>query len=249
MTEGDGMFNLDSDSDDEDELEHSGAPFAYQSPGILAQSSSTTRRIKVGPPQDSDVKGKKYPPQLMLQKIEKIVHKISMKLSVEMVSAPAGDSNMLFDPMKSLDSCSAMSSEGDVTTQLQLDALKKKKAVYDAFDRLLGLETRTANPVARISSIFLGPLMRVIRAAIFVVRVAFHIATWRDPYLSFWAGVCQLLLLLILIIFPWRGFFFLVVMGCFGPQVSKRRSVLLVFQNDPILLISALKRIYFFEST
>ena len=218
---GDGLFNLDSDSEDEDE-EQNGGLAAYQSSAALFRSTPSSRRIKVGPPQNTDVRGRKIPPQIILQKIERIIHKVSMKLSVEMVSAPPC-ATMPHPEGSSMDvgSCSALLADSDDGGNGQTSAHRKKKMIHDAFDRLLGLNTKSANPVVRIASSYLGPLMRIIRVATFVVRISFHISTWRDPFLSFWVFVGLLIVLFVLIIFPWRNFFLLLVMGSVGPQVSE----------------------------
>eukprot|EP00588_Corethron_pennatum_P028094 CAMPEP_0194312896 /NCGR_PEP_ID=MMETSP0171-20130528/9804_1 /TAXON_ID=218684 /ORGANISM="Corethron pennatum, Strain L29A3" /LENGTH=1043 /DNA_ID=CAMNT_0039067617 /DNA_START=148 /DNA_END=3279 /DNA_ORIENTATION=+ len=63
-----------------------------------------------------------------------------------------------------------------------------------------------------------GPAMQFVSCILFILRAAFNVFTWKDPFLSFWA-VCFLFALTILFyITPWRA-----VMGCggivaFGPQ-------------------------------
>eukprot|EP00588_Corethron_pennatum_P011994 CAMPEP_0194275060 /NCGR_PEP_ID=MMETSP0169-20130528/7997_1 /TAXON_ID=218684 /ORGANISM="Corethron pennatum, Strain L29A3" /LENGTH=328 /DNA_ID=CAMNT_0039018435 /DNA_START=469 /DNA_END=1455 /DNA_ORIENTATION=- len=63
-----------------------------------------------------------------------------------------------------------------------------------------------------------GPAMQFVSFILFILRAAFNVFTWKDPFLSFWA-VCFLFALTILFyIIPWRA-----VMGCggivaFGPQ-------------------------------
>jgi len=65
-----------------------------------------------------------------------------------------------------------------------------------------------------------GPAMQFVSCILFILRAAFNVFTWKDPFLSFWA-VCFLFALTILFyITPWRA-----VMGCggivaFGPQVG-----------------------------
>lgn len=78
---------------------------------------------------------------------------------------------------------------------------------------------RHTNPVTEITSSYLGPLMRIFRILCTLTRVIFNVGVWSDPYLSFWVLCFLILLLLVLIVFPWRLFFFAVGIICFGPQV------------------------------
>lgn len=217
----DSMFGLDLDGDlDDEEQDQEGAPFAYRDQGGLIQSSDSTRRIKLGPPQDADVRGRKIPPQVQLQKVEKLIHKASCKVSVELVTVPATvESSSASGPGHPTGSAALMTNDSSRTLEEQISALKKRKAVYDEFDKLLGLQTRTANPVLRIMSSFLGPLMRMIRVFIFVFRISFHISTWKDPFLSFWCLVFLAFVCLVLIVFPWRTFFLVAITATLGPQV------------------------------
>ena len=208
---GDDLFNLDDNEDEE--IEQSGVPFAYQDSTSLVKSSTAARRIRPGPPQDTEMAGRKIPPQVQLQKIERLMHKLSMKVSVEMVSAP---SHAVLSPESR-----AKEAENHTAVDAHAEAFHTKKAVYDEFDKLLGHHERTANPVTRIMSSFLGPLMRMIRVAIYIFRIVFHISTWRDPFLSFWVLAFLGLLFVILVIFPWRKFFLLLTIALLGPQVSE----------------------------
>ena len=215
----DAMFGLDLDGDLKDEEpEQEGIPFGHhQRRHSLFESTTEARRIKLGPPQDADVRGRKIPPQVQLQKVEKTLHKLSGKVSVELVHAPSvidigsGGSNDIDG--------SGMGGESDDAMQDQISALKKRKAVYDEFDKQLGLQSRSPNPVFRLMSSFLGPLMRMIRVFVFIFRISFHVSTWRDPFVSFWVLVALALLCLVLIVFPWRSFFLLLVLVLLGPQV------------------------------
>jgi hypothetical protein len=217
---GDAMFGLDDD-DFNDDQEQDGAHFAYQNQGSLIQSAASTRRIR-SPPQDVDVKGGKTPPQVALQKVEKQVHKASRKVAVEVVSVPAFvETTSASTEFNAGSSAVTTDSEKMIA---QADALRNRKAVYDEFDRLLGLQSKSANPVMRIMSSFMGPLMRMMRVLVFLFRIMFHVSTWRDPFLSFWFLVFLSILCLILIVFPWRSFFFLVIAASLGPQVCRRNA-------------------------
>lgn len=208
---GDDLFNLDENEDEE--VEQSGVPFAYQDSTSLVKASTAARRIRLGPPQDTEMKGRKIPPQVQLQKIERIMHKISMKVSVEMVSAP---SHAVVTPESP-----AHQAENKDPSNAHDEAFQTKKAVYDEFDKLLGHYERTANPVTRMISSFLGPLMRMIRVVVYVIRIMFHVSTWRDPFLSFWVLVFLGVLFVILVVFPWRKLFLLLTFVLLGPQVSE----------------------------
>jgi hypothetical protein len=222
----DAMFGLDlEDGDlDEEEEEQEGIPFAHQSQSGMIQSHGSTRRIKLGPPQNVDVRGRKIPPQVQLQKAEKMLHKRSFKVSVELVHTPATESGASA-PTGSVEFTGGLSNELTKALQESATNVKKKKAIYDEFDRLLGLQTRTANPVMRILSSFLGPLQRMLRVFIFIFRISFHISTWKDPFLSFWCFVVLSSVCLILIIFPWRSFFLIAITVSLGPQVMTKSIV------------------------
>jgi hypothetical protein len=100
----------------------------------------------------------------------------------------------------------------------------KEKQNFDEFDRLLGFRVRNPNPILRITSSFLGPLMRIIRIVIYATRISFNLTTWRDPFLTFWAFSFLCTLTLVLLIFPWRAFFFLTCTALLGPQnIAVRR--------------------------
>jgi hypothetical protein len=168
------------------------------------------KRLKVGPPQDTDIKGKtKTPPQVHLSKVETKLHKASFGLSVELIHPP-------------------LSYDQPQKTVANMGSSATKKQVMDDFDRLLGLNDRSANPIIRIASSFLGPLMRMIRIFLYLVRISFHVTTWRDPYLTFWIFIGLSLLCIILIMFPWRSLFSILTIALVGPQVrrvDRRRSV------------------------
>jgi hypothetical protein len=211
----DGEMEPDPDPDDDDDgpgTSYGDSPYGDVKPSV----SSTIRKIKVGPAQNSDEKGggKKVTPQESLLQVERMLHKSSRGISVEMVNTPAA---VAVEVTGSLSKSSA--------AQAQLDAIKaKKKVPLDEFDKLL--QVKNSNPVHRIASSFLGPLMRMIRIPIYLMRVSLNVATWRDPYLSWWVFLFLSLLFLILLVFPWRSFFFLLSLVCLGPQVSPPRCFL-----------------------
>jgi len=211
---GDTMFDMDNleDEDEEEELDGQAA-YGYGEQGSRRAKS----RVHLGTPQNNDVAGRKVPPQVTLKKIEYLFHKWSWKVAYELVAAP---------PMESEGaSVSAYAKEKENKEYKDLDESEKKAAAalkrkypLDEFDKLLALEFKSANPVNRILASFLGPMMRMGRTVIYVIRIAFNATTWRDPFLSFWIFMALLALFLLLLVFPWKLFFFLATVILVGPQ-------------------------------
>lgn len=160
-----------------------------------------------------DAGGASVPPQVTVKRVENLFHKRSYSVAVEKVVVP---------PSKEL----VQSTENDHnnseltinTEHIEKRMEEKRKAYLDEFDKLLGLQSRSANPINRIMSTFLGPLMRVLRIPVFIFRICFNAYTWRDPYLSFWLFCSMCVTLLVLMAFPWRLFFLVATIGCVGPQ-------------------------------
>lgn len=202
-TTGDGLLGdddwMESSSDEQDsEDENDGNKKRI---GITVKKS-----ILIGPAQNADVStSKRVPPHVHLKKIENNLHKFSKKVSVEKI---------MTQPYTNSSSLEALTKQQPESS----DILSMKKVYWDEFDRALGLVSRTSNPVLRVTSTFLGPLMRMIRILIYVVRIVFNISTWRDPYASFWVFIYLTGFIIFLYIFPWRPFFFLSTILCFGPQ-------------------------------
>jgi hypothetical protein len=212
---GDNLFDMESDNE-EDSLDENLDFGLKRRAARFGEGKEVKRRIRTGPPQDNDVIGRKVPPQLVLKKAEHTLHKLSKSVSVELVhETPKVQSEIAL----STDVSNAGSKMIAPSPELQAKMQKKaRKMPYDDFDRLLGLQSRGGNPVHRIMASFLGPLMRMIRVAVFLVRISFNAATWRDPYLSFWILFFLVVMCLVLMVFPWRSFFFLSSVICLGPQ-------------------------------
>lgn len=186
--------------------------YTAQSGGIFSSGvHSTYRRIRVGPPQDNDKRGPKVPPQANLKKIEKNCHKASMGIALEKIHAPA----LLPENMEKV----------EVRADTGVESSTKKKMNQDEFDKLLGLQMRTANPVSRIVSSFLGPIMRIQRIVLYACRIAFNVSTWRDPFLSSWVFLVLLFMFIVSLLFPWRKFFFVSTTVLFGPQVRDQTLI------------------------
>lgn len=202
-----GMYGIDEEPQDEDEelqgkFKEAEEVVVIAPKAGLFEREANKKQLKVGPPQDTDKKGKtKTPPQVHLKKVETRLHKFSLGLSVELIHPP-------------------QSYDQPEKAEANLGSSAVKKQVMDDFDKLLGLNERSANPINRIASSFLGPLMRMIRILLFFVRILFHLTTWRDPYLTSWLFIFLSMLGLVLTIFPWRTFFLILTVALFGPQVN-----------------------------
>ena len=66
----------------------------------------------------------------------------------------------------------------------------------------------------------LGTLTRMKLVPNLIFRFLFNLFTWRDPYLTFWFSNLLFCLIIVLIVFPWRLFFFSLALVLLGPQVS-----------------------------
>lgn len=212
--EGDGMLdgaeygyeNMD-ESDEEDTGEESPNKNKRKARILEAGKASKHRRIRIGPQQNNDKSGsKKLPPQAHLSKVENMLHRASKNISVEHVYFPPPQLQTQLGK-----EVNAKGPAGDVLTA-------KEKKHYDEFDKLLGYRLKNPNPIVRITSSFLGPLMRIIRIVIYTVRISFNLCTWRDPYLTFWVFSFLCILAIVLLIFPWRSFFFFSSIVLLGPQ-------------------------------
>ena len=213
--EGDNAFmQSDDEADDEGLMTHTGAPIAE------------SRRLPVGPPQDCDVKPiKRVPPQVMLARAESTLHSLTFGLSMDQVfhSSLAVGKRLSSLASQHCDSSSSMQDPSGTKTQSR----RSRRSLLDEFDKRLGFGTTSKNPVAGITASFLGPIMRMFRIFLVATRVVFNIGVWRDPFLSFWVLCFLVVLMIILIIFPWRCFMFFAGFICFGPQnILVRRRLL-----------------------
>ena len=208
----DGFGDMDSDSDeDEEEDDEEERNQAQGGKGRIfkAGKASATRRIRVGPEQNADKSGfKKQPPQVHLSRVEHMLHRASKNISVEHVHFPP--------PHLQLNMGKEYNAKGPASDVITA----KEKQNFDEFDRMLGFRTKNPNPILRITSSFLGPLMRIIRIVIYATRIGFNVTAWTDPFLTFWVFAFLCTLMFVLIIFPWRTFFLLSTVIFLGPQVS-----------------------------
>lgn len=61
-----------------------------------------------------------------------------------------------------------------------------------------------------------------------IFRAGFNLFTYRDPYLSFLFQIGLTILMCVLVVFPWRLFFFVIGFALVGPQVSRLYFVTMV---------------------
>ena len=89
---------------------------------------------------------------------------------------------------------------------------------------------------AKIAS-YGAPGLESLKVLLSLFRAVFNLFTWRDPILTsiFFFGV--VLLLCVLLVFPWRLFFFLVGFGSVGPQVNKHMLMVNNFIKFVIIAI------------
>lgn len=219
---GDDGFDMESASDEDDEADLEGTDYNYkrvaQAQKMAKGKTRLVQRVKLGPPQDSDVKGKKVPPQVSLKKMESLLYKLSRNVAVEFVHS---------GPQNAGEDVDIDTGMAPLPKELkQKMALKAKKAQADEYDKILGSTVSYTNPIQRIMSSFMGPVMRMMRVFIFIARICYNLSAWRDPILSFWLLVILVMLFFISLVFPWRSFFFLTSIAAMGPQNLFVRRIL-----------------------
>lgn len=78
--------------------------------------------------------------------------------------------------------------------------------------------TPKADPIMAFVGEFGAPALDILKVALSVFRSLFNLFMWRDPFLSSLFFFGAVFFLLILLVFPWRLFFFVVGLVAFGPQ-------------------------------
>ncbi len=74
------------------------------------------------------------------------------------------------------------------------------------------------NPMVAKMSEYIAPALEGVKVGLSIWRAGFNLFTWSDPFLTFLFLCGSICLLCLLIIFPWRIFFFLLGFGSTGPQ-------------------------------
>lgn len=208
-------FDLDDDIDEGAGRDN--APKQHY--GYGDPSSDADKRILYSAQNVDDAGGAAVAPQVTVKRVENMFHRRSYSVAVEKVVVPP--------PKEDVQPDAQHQSELHLNTeQIEKQIEEKRKAYLDEFDKLLGLHSRSANPINRIMATFLGPLMRVLRIPIYIFRIGFNAYTWRDPYLSFWVFTFLCLALLVLMAFPWRFFFLVATIVGLGPQNIALRGYL-----------------------
>ena len=105
-----------------------------------------------------------------------------------------------------------------------------------ALHQAIGTNKYNGPITAKIAS-YGAPGLESLKVMLSLFRAAFNLLMWRDPILTsiFLFGV--VLLLVVLLVFPWRLFFFLVGFGAVGPQVSSLLLVVFIMIAIIIILI------------
>ena len=134
--------------------------------------------------------------------------------------------------LRTVDQNVSNSASGGTTIKEQLDKwhAKAQKYTFHLFDdRVFITEERgeakkalhmnaTKNPVAKKLNPLLATVMKIFECEVSAFRAVFNIFLWKDPMLSFCFLMLIFCLMLILLVFPWRIFFFFVGLLGFGPQ-------------------------------
>ena len=87
--------------------------------------------------------------------------------------------------------------------------------------------TKEKNPIVAKIAEYGTPGLEVLKVGLSIWRAMFNLFLWRDPFLTYLFFIGAVLLQCLLLVFPWRPFFFAVGFGAFGPQVSHFVVILL----------------------
>lgn len=74
------------------------------------------------------------------------------------------------------------------------------------------------NPMVAKMAEYMGPMLEGMKVGLSLWRAGFNLLTWRDPYLTFLFQCGVISVMCVLIVFPWRIFFFVMGIGMVGPQ-------------------------------
>lgn len=88
-----------------------------------------------------------------------------------------------------------------------------------ALNQAIGVNKYKSPIVAKIAE-YVGPMLEGVKVGLSLWRAGFNLFTWRDPMLTFLFLLGAIFMLCVLIVFPWRLFFFIMGLGAVGPQVS-----------------------------
>mmetsp|Transcript_5729 Transcript_5729/g.10317 ORF Transcript_5729/g.10317 Transcript_5729/m.10317 type:complete len:902 (+) Transcript_5729:157-2862(+) len=74
------------------------------------------------------------------------------------------------------------------------------------------------NPIARMINPIMASIIKILEIEVSAFRAVFNILFWKDPMLSYWAMWLVFCSMIVVLIFPWRIFFFVVGLFGLGPQ-------------------------------
>ena len=157
--------------------------------------------------------------------------KIKLKKLVKKGKQPQ-DRNNLDITLHTVDQNVSNNASGGTTIKQQLNKwhTKAQKHTLHLFDdRVFIAEERaeakkalqmnaTKNPVAKKLNPLLATVMNIFECEVSAFRAIFNIFLWKDPMLSFCFLMMIFCIMLVLLVFPWRIFFFFVGLLGFGPQ-------------------------------
>ena len=83
--------------------------------------------------------------------------------------------------------------------------------------KVLGLD-KYGNPIKATKALYLGPMIDIAKIFLMAYRSLFNILMWKDPFMTSWIIIFLTFQVGLLLIFPWRAFFFIVGFCAFGPQ-------------------------------
>merc|ERR1712194_316352 len=105
----------------------------------------------------------------------------------------------------------------DKTESITGNALGIGAITEETLNQLIGTNN-LKNPVMSLVAEYGAPALEMLKIGLSVWRAGFNLFTWRDPFLTFIFFVGAILLLFVLLVFPWRLFFFVMGLGAVGPQ-------------------------------
>jgi len=92
--------------------------------------------------------------------------------------------------------------------------------------RQLGINT-TKNPISKRTNPLLSLVLRIFDIGVSAFRAMFNVFMWKDPILSYVTLLLLFCLMIVLLIFPWRKFFFISGLVCLGPQNMKSSTCII----------------------
>lgn len=92
-----------------------------------------------------------------------------------------------------------------------------KETGEEALNQMIGT-TEFTNPIIALVAEYGAPALEMLKVGLSVWRSVFNLFTWRDPFLTSLFFFGAIFLICVLLVFPWRLFFFGIGVGAFGPQ-------------------------------